>query len=911
MKRKFNEGINHLQKPILKVVSVCILMICALTNTLAQTECGCDHVIRHTDPVTLGKIYKDGAAMGVQPGDKVCIMAGIYTTRLELERFNGDANNPVLIVNCGGQVIVRNSNANNPAINILESTHFKISGKGNAGFTYGIKIENSAQNGLAIGDYSSYQEVEGFEIMNTGFAGIISKTEPDCDHRDLPSFVQRNSKFHDNYIHDTGGEGFYVGFTAYPNGKTINCGGVSVTVLPHRLENVEIYNNRVEHTGWDGIQLNATTVGGKIYGNTIIDYANDAAGTTHLHGIQLSNDIVCSVYNNKILPTTPSARSGPGNGIASWAAEAKIFNNIIVNPGNLGSGKNGIQFYGSENPISGASHYVINNTIINPARACISMFHSNTNNKFNNNILVAASEFIIDTKPPATDTSYNFRTTSIDYPKFVNHSTFDYHLTSESPCIGAGVNRYAEGVTFDLDNKPRPSSGNFDQGAYLYTTNPGGGTGDDSWLELTSNNAAGDRVEFYSTSAKSNSVQQQVRTGGNDVLQFYLKPITGTPNWANMQIGMTVSFQNRYVNLLSTYFKETNAEGWTRIAIPVADFLHDAASWTNGGVSNIGVKIISGFASGTTVFGIDEIQFVGSANPYTWYGDSFEASGEDTHVLTSDAVAFKISNRWPTGGVAGSESTAGWLRLRSETGAAGKRIEVYYDAQKSNSVQKDVRASGNDKLQLYLKPLSGTPTWGSFQIGFTVKFQTRYLNVTSTYIKETTDGWMRVEMPLADFLHDADRWVDGGVSNIHLKIISGFATTAVEFGVDEIQFVGGTTPFVWYGDQYTISGEATSVAEIDPAIFYILERPTTGGAPTDSSGGSLMAPGGGEEPTETFHISIYDGFGQYIKSFQHRAKVSELDLLNFRPYVNQKGMYLFRITRKDGTVTSERIVFTN
>jgi hypothetical protein len=50
-------------------------------------------------------------------------------------------------------------------------------------------------------------------------------------------------------------------------------------------------------------------------------------------------------------------------------------------------------------------------------------------------------------------------------PSFVNPDVWDYHLTSGSPAIDAGV---GAGVTSDLDGEPRPQGGAPDIGAYEF-----------------------------------------------------------------------------------------------------------------------------------------------------------------------------------------------------------------------------------------------------------------------------------------------------------------------------------------------------------------------------------------------------------------------------------------------------------
>jgi hypothetical protein len=79
--------------------------------------------------------------------------------------------------------------------------------------------------------------------------------------------------FHDNYIHDVGSKGFYNGSTSYdvgdglaitinqsfaeslPNNGIITFKNNSWFFLPQLAQNIQVYNNKIENTGWDGIQV--------------------------------------------------------------------------------------------------------------------------------------------------------------------------------------------------------------------------------------------------------------------------------------------------------------------------------------------------------------------------------------------------------------------------------------------------------------------------------------------------------------------------------------------------------------------------------------------------------------------------------------------------------------------------------
>lgn len=63
-----------------------------------------------------------------------------------------------------------------------------------------------------------------------------------------------------------------------------------------------------------------------------------------------------------------------------------------------------------------------------------------------------------------------YRTISAD-PKFVNYKadgTGDYHLTSSSPCIGAGTDVGAFPTDFDGNPRPPLNTFRYDIGPYVY-----------------------------------------------------------------------------------------------------------------------------------------------------------------------------------------------------------------------------------------------------------------------------------------------------------------------------------------------------------------------------------------------------------------------------------------------------------
>lgn len=116
---------------------------------------------------------------------------------------------------------------------------------------------------------------------------------------------------------------------------------------------------------------------------------------------------------------------------------------------------------------------------------------------------------------------------------FVNSAGEDFHLIPTSTLIGKGVNLYSSGVTVDYDGEPRPSSGPFDVGAYVYTANPFTPT-ITSTLTLTYTPTLSPTPS--PTACGGGSYLQQIETDGtNDKIMYISSSCTVPPaGWTNL-----------------------------------------------------------------------------------------------------------------------------------------------------------------------------------------------------------------------------------------------------------------------------------------------------------------------------------------------------------------------------------------
>ncbi|MFA6127600.1 MAG: right-handed parallel beta-helix repeat-containing protein [Bacteroidales bacterium] len=265
------------------------------------------------------------AYSSVRPGDTVWIQSGLRNS-LRVNNFHGQPGNPIVFANLDGQLIIES--ANSYGMTFSDCSYFKLTGLPGKDFVYGIRIGpvmDTSGVGLTMENRSTDFEIQGCEIFNIGFAGIKAKTDPVCGD---PSsfrggFVQYNTVIHDCFIHDVGGEGLYIGHTSYSGYELSDC---HTTVLPTVLVGTRIYNNRIERSGYDGIQVSSAVNDCEIHHNLLIDCSYRMV-SNQMCGILIGGGTLASCYNNYIID--PYA-----TGILVFGKSGtKVFNNLIIRPG--------------------------------------------------------------------------------------------------------------------------------------------------------------------------------------------------------------------------------------------------------------------------------------------------------------------------------------------------------------------------------------------------------------------------------------------------------------------------------------------------------------------------------------------------------------------------------------------------
>jgi gliding motility-associated-like protein len=465
-------------KAILGILSAIII----LNSNTALAQCGCNFVIS----LSAAEFKFDGIAKGVKPGDKICFASGTRVA-IYLDNINGTAAKPVIISNmCDGKVTIKNASTASYGIEVHRSSFFQITGAANPAEKYGITVDGGNM-GLDIKELSTNFEVNNLKVFNTGYAGIVAKTDPTCNPNTWRgNFTMRNTSFHDNDVSTLGGEGFYIGSSHYYTTVSRVCGGSTIQVQEHEQIGVHVYNNTVHDTGRDGIQVGSTTSDCSIHHNTVYNFGvtNEFSQQT---GIQINPGTNADCYNNVV-------NKGTGYGVfLGGRGGSRLYNNVIMN-----SLQGGIicQDYA---PVDPTGYIISNNTLVNNNDYGIYMFSQNTSqNQFINNIIIASTQptfqYVRLNNPAAikwTDVN-NIKTNSSAALKFVNPNAsslaYDFRLQTGSSAIDFGKDVTSYGFTFDLDDKARPKGGKYDAGAYEFQpAGPKSNAGLDKTITLPTN----------------------------------------------------------------------------------------------------------------------------------------------------------------------------------------------------------------------------------------------------------------------------------------------------------------------------------------------------------------------------------------------------------------------------------------
>lgn len=429
----------------------------ATTSSTVLSDCGCTYTV----PVSTNTVTVDGAKLGIKPGAVICLQGGATYKNIFFKNLKGTAAAPITIENCGGTATL-NATGTYFGIKTQLCSHIRITG--GSGTSYGIKV-NGGQQSVTLEYLTTDVELDHVEVGNSGFSGIMAKTDPSCDDATIRgNFTMYNVLLHDNFVHDTGGEGFYVGHSFWNKGMTLSCG----VRYPHAIQGLKIYNNVVKNSGWEAIQVGSAPTGSEVYNNRIENYGTKNEQYQN-NGVQFSEGAPGKFYGNFI-------KGGKGNAVMIIGnAENFIHDNVIVNAG--------VDAIFCEDRTTGPGFTILNNTIINPGSTGIKLYSDEvTMNIVMNNLIVNPGSYTTQKAPRTGQDAYiyvlnkavklqtlnNYVTRDINAVKFVNAGADNYGLTSASPTLNKGANISIYNIPIDYAQNSRLKGITYDIGAYEF-----------------------------------------------------------------------------------------------------------------------------------------------------------------------------------------------------------------------------------------------------------------------------------------------------------------------------------------------------------------------------------------------------------------------------------------------------------
>ena len=268
----------------------------------------------------------NGVSMGVQPGDTVGIMTGTYAN-LILEKFIGAPGKPIVFLNYKGRVLIEGTTQDNGNFSINGCSYFALAGSGVTDVRYGFRVSSTYKDvsALVVAGKSTNCEIARIEVSRSGFAGMIIKTDPTSKDPStwLGNFVMQDVRVHDNYVHNTLGEGFYIGNSFWNTGTN--------GMYPHEIHGLQLHHNLVERSGAEGIQYSCAP-GAKVHHNVIISTGISPFASYQNAGVQISGGSSGEFYSNAI----DSAR-GVGLIIvgATRGGDSLLIRNVLVAHSNV------------------------------------------------------------------------------------------------------------------------------------------------------------------------------------------------------------------------------------------------------------------------------------------------------------------------------------------------------------------------------------------------------------------------------------------------------------------------------------------------------------------------------------------------------------------------------------------------
>jgi hypothetical protein len=438
----------------MKKISLLVVLFAVIFNKGFAQDCGCDHVI------SSDMNYFN--AEGVLPGDVICITAGIRSA-LKIKNVHGSTSNPIIIKNCGGEVIIEGEPAAHTLV-IGNSYFFNLTGSGDADVEFGIHINGGSEVGLLINDLSHHFEVDQVEIGNVHGVGLQVFDEPRCDlSANEGVFLLKSIELNHLNVHHCE-TGIQIGHPNYVIGQYNEFCDV---LYPYSVEEVVISNSSVVSISpGNGIELYLKQ---GVLKNNYIDQIT-------ANGVAIGRGGQVNLIANKISNTDLYGLTWMGDG------KLDVSNSIFYKNGATGAGAAQLSCYTA---LGDAYTNIFNfqhNTVLASAAFNVEIENASSISalsKIQNNIFCEPTDLLLSDElyspyinvgaSALLHIDHNSYSPSISEQVFVNVAEENFQLTHESPGINVGV---LTGIPLDRINQLRNLGGAPDAGAFEYVPEP-------------------------------------------------------------------------------------------------------------------------------------------------------------------------------------------------------------------------------------------------------------------------------------------------------------------------------------------------------------------------------------------------------------------------------------------------------
>ncbi len=475
-----------------KAALAAISLFSAATAALAQNFTTYDLIVPvnpTSTPVTV-----DGAGR-VLPTNRSFVIGLDGGTRgsVTIQNFVASAVYPLVIVNRHGtgKVVITDVGGGTirDDLTIKNCKYFQLRGDNDPAYRYGIELaQNGTKSlhtklGLSVTGTSSNGEVMFVEAHDNGFAGFMVKSDPSCSDPStwMGNFTMYDIRIHDNYVHNTGGEGMYLGYTHWGEIKDCSAQG-SPVVYGHEIHGLYVHHNLVEHAGWENLQVASCPVDVKVFNNTLYD-GGVTPDTVNFQGagMAIGGGSTGEYFNNTIIKSYY-----PSIGVFGQESAVTVYNNLLADAGDYAIYAKNLPTNPPADPnapfqtVPGSFCSFYNNTVVIPAtsRGAYATEDEVSVNHVKNNIFVAGNtsypyisliQGLGPTAPGPVDAANNITQRDNSNINFVNVAERDYRILPTSNAVDAGTSLASlpsneVSVTTDAEGHPRPTGASFDVG---------------------------------------------------------------------------------------------------------------------------------------------------------------------------------------------------------------------------------------------------------------------------------------------------------------------------------------------------------------------------------------------------------------------------------------------------------------